>query len=250
MDFYDQNRIRLSLGTRAVKLDKAKRIVETSDGQCHGYDKLLIATGIDPLKPSVPGVELKGIFTMHDLIQADQVRAFAREARQVVVVGGGLFGYGHGGRAEKNWFGGKVSGQEVCLRRSLFDEYGCKLIQEEFTRLGVNVFTNTEVQAFEGMDSKLAKILTHDGKQIESSFCFLSIGAVPAVNWVGKSGLKIDKGVLVDGHLQSSEKIFFQPGILPKLPTLFPKSKSFKRIGSMPAHRDALLAIIWREVSR
>src|SRR3989338_1846824 len=53
MDFYEQNRIRLKLGTRAIKLDKAKRIVETSAGQCHGYDKLLIATGIAPLKPSV-----------------------------------------------------------------------------------------------------------------------------------------------------------------------------------------------------
>ena len=92
LDFYDQNRIRLRLGTMAVKLDKERKVIETADGQRCGYDKLLIATGIAPLKPSVPGVELKGIFTMHDLIQADQVRAFAKEARQVVVIGGGLLG--------------------------------------------------------------------------------------------------------------------------------------------------------------
>ena len=78
--------------------------------------------------------------------------------------------------------------------------------------MGVNVFTDTEVQAFEGADGKLVKILTKDGKQIESSFCFLSIGAVPAVNWLQESGLKIDKGVLVDKHLQCSEKDIFSAG--------------------------------------
>lgn len=212
LDFYEQNRIRLRLGTRAVKLDKERKVVEASDGQRYGYDKLLIASGIAPLKPSVPGVELKGIFTMHDLIQADQVRAFAKEARQVVVIGGGLLGMDMAEELKRIGLEVKFLVRRHVLGDPFFDEYGCKLIQEEFTRLGVNVHTNVEVQAFEGVDSKLAKIVTQDGKQIESSFCFLSIGAVPAVNWVGKSGLKIDKGVLVDGHLQSSEKDIFSAG--------------------------------------
>jgi len=212
LDFYEQNRIRLRLGTRAVKLDKERKVVEISDGQRYGYDKLLIASGIAPLKPSVPGVELKGIFTMHDLIQADQVRAFAKEARQVVVIGGGLLGMDMAEELKRIGLEVKFLVRRHVLGEPFFDEYGCKLIQEEFTRLGVNVHTNAEVQAFEGVDSKLAKIVTQDGKQIESSFCFLSIGAVPAVNWLRESGLKIDKGVLVDGRLQSSEKDIFSAG--------------------------------------
>lgn len=212
LDFYEQNRIRLRLGTRAVKLDKERKIVETADGQRYGYGKLLIASGIAPLKPSVPGVELKGIFTMHDLIQADQVRAFAKEARQVVVVGGGLLGMDMAEELKRIGLEVRFLVRRHVLGDPFFDEYGCELIQEEFACLGVNVFTNAEVQAFEGVDSKLAKIVTQDGKQIESSFCFLSIGAVPAVNWLGESGLKIDKGVLVDGRLQSSEKDIFSAG--------------------------------------
>src|SRR3989339_1134331 len=212
MDFYDQNRIKLKLGTRAVKLDKERKIVETADGQRYGYDKLLIATGIAPLKPSVPGVELKGVFTMHDLIQADMVRVFAREAREVVVVGGGLLGMDMAEELKRAGLEVKFLVRRHVLGDPFFDEYGCKLIQEEFTRLGVNVFTGTEVRAFEGVGDKLAKIMTTDGKQMESSFCFLSIGAVPAVNWLRESGLKIDKGVLVDGRLQSSEKDIFSAG--------------------------------------
>src|SRR3989339_718045 len=212
LDFYDQNRIRLRLGTMAVKLDKEKKIVETSDGQRYGYNKLLIATGIAPLKPSVPGVELKGIFTMHDLIQADQVRAFAKEARQIVVIGGGLLGMDMAEALKRIGLEVKFLVRRHVLGDPFFDEYSCKLIQEEFTHLGVKVLTDAEVQAFEGMDSTLAKIVTQDGKQIESPFCFLSIGAVPAVNWLRENSLKIDKGVLVDGRLQSSEKDIFSAG--------------------------------------
>ena len=148
LDFYEQNRIRLRLGTRAVKLDKERKIVETADGQRYGYDKLLIASGIAPIKPSVPGVELKGIFTMHDLIQADQVRAFAKEARQVVVVGGGLLGMDMAEELKRIGLEVKFLVRRHVLGEPFFDEYGCKLIQEEFTRLGVNVHTNAEVQAF------------------------------------------------------------------------------------------------------
>jgi nitrite reductase (NADH) large subunit len=212
MDFYDQNRIRLKLGTRAVKLDKERKNVETSDGQRYGYDKLLIATGIDPIKPPYLGGALPGIFTMHYLYHAEQMRTITKEAKEVVVVGGGLLGMDMAEELKKAGLDVKFLVRRHVLGDPFFDEYGCKLIQEEFTCLGVNVFTNTEVQAFEGMDSKLAKIVTKDGKQIESSFCFLSIGAVPAVNWIGESGLKIDKGVLVDGRLQSSEKDIFSAG--------------------------------------
>ena len=212
MDFYDQNRIRLRPGIRAFKLDKERKIVETSDGQRYGYDKLLIATGIIPLKPSVPGVELKGIFTMHDLIQADRVRVFAREAKRVVVVGGGLLGMDMAEELKRIGLGVTFLVRRSVLGDPFFDEYGCKLIQEEFTRLGINVFTDTEVQAFEGVDGELAKIMTSDGGVLDSSFCFLSIGAVPAVNWLRESGLEIDKGILVDGHLQSSEKEIFSAG--------------------------------------
>src|SRR3989339_1372752 len=212
LDFYEQNRIMLKLGMRAVKLDKERKFVETSEGKQYGYDKLLIATGIDPLTPAYPGGNLKGIFTMHYLYHADRIRIITKEAKEVVVVGGGLLGMDMAEELKKAGLDVRFLVRRHALGDPFFDEYGCKLIQEEFVCLGVNVFTNTEVQAFEGMDSKLAKIMTTDRKQIESSFCFLSIGAVPAVNWLGESGLKIDKGVLVDGRLQSSEKDIFSAG--------------------------------------
>ena len=212
MEYYNQKRIELQLGVKAVKLDKGRKFVETSDGQRYGYDKLLIATGIDPIKPPYPGRELRGIFTMHYLFQADPVKSFVKEARHVVVVGGGLLGMDMAEELKRTGLEVDFLARRPVLGDPFFDEYGCKLIQEEFKRLGVNVVTGTEVKTFEGMDGKLVKIVTKGGQEIKTSFCFLAIGGNPAVDWLKESGLKIDKGILVDGHLQSNEDDIFSAG--------------------------------------
>ena len=146
-DFYVQKKIRLQLGTRATKLDKKSRAIETSEGNTYGYDKLLIATGISPIEPKFPGSRLEGVFTMHDLIQAERLKVAVRDAKQVVVVGGGLLGMD---MAEEF----RTIGLHVVflVRRNnlgdpFFDEYGGKLIRDEFKNMGVEVITDAEVQA-------------------------------------------------------------------------------------------------------
>lgn len=204
-DFYVQKKIQLHLGTRATKLDKKKRVVETSDENIYGYDKLLIATGISPIEPKFPGSRLEGVFTMHDLIQAERLKVAVRDAKQVVVVGGGLLGMD---MAEEF----RTTGLHVVFlvrRNSLgdpfFDEYGCKLIRDEFKNMEVEVITNAEVQSLEGTNNQLASVLLTDGRRFDSNLCFIAIGATHAVDWLKDSGLKIENGVLVDRYLRSHD---------------------------------------------
>lgn len=212
MDFYRQARINLQLGVEVVRLDKERNFVEALDGKRYEYDKLLIATGIDPVRPPFPGGDLKGILTMHYLCQADQVNAFTREVKHVVVVGGGLLGMDMAEELKKIGLEVKLLVRRRSLGAPFFDEYGCKLLQEEFSHLGVTVLTNTEVKACEGLNGKLTKVITTDGLEIECPFCFLSIGAVPAVGWLENSGLDIDTGILVNEYLQSSKEGIFSAG--------------------------------------
>jgi len=193
-DFYVQKKIQLHLGTRATKLDKKKRVVETSEKNIYGYDKLLIATGISPI-----------VFTMHDLIQAERLKVAVRDAKQVVVVGGGLLGMD---MAEEF----RTTGLHVVFlvrRNSLgdpfFDEYGCKLIRDEFKNMEVEVITNAEVQSLEGTNNQLASVLLTDGRRFDSNLCFIAIGTTHAVDWLKDSGLKIENGVLVDRYLRSHD---------------------------------------------
>ncbi|MCF6150526.1 MAG: FAD-dependent oxidoreductase [Candidatus Kuenenia sp.] len=211
-DFYVQKRINLHLGIKATKLDKENRIIETSEGNKYGYDKLLIATGITPLEPKFPGSRIEGVFTMHDLVQAERMKGFVKDAKQVVVVGGGLLGMD---MAEEF----KAIGLNVTfiVRRDIlgdpfFDEYGCKLIHDEFKTMGVEVITNTEVYAFEDMNNRLTTVYTKDGKRFDSDVCFIAIGATHAVDWLKGSSLKIENGVLVDKYLRSHDDDIFSAG--------------------------------------
>ncbi|MBM4055401.1 MAG: hypothetical protein FJ264_12200 [Planctomycetes bacterium] len=211
-DFYVQKKINLQLGIRATKLDKENRIIETDTGKTYGYDKLLIATGITPLEPKFPGSSLEGVFTMHDLIQAERVKDFVKNTRQVVVVGGGLLGMD---MAEE--FRSIGLGVTLLIRRSIigdpfFDDYGCKLIHDEFKTMGVNIIADTEVQAFEGTNNRLAAVFTKDGKRIDSDFCFIAIGATHAVDWLKNSSLKVKSGVLVDEYMRSHDDNIFSAG--------------------------------------
>lgn len=212
LDYYHQKKIRLVLGVKTVKLDKKRKTAETGDGRQYGYDKLLIATGITPLDLSIPGRELEGIFTMHDLMQADQVRSFVKEAKQAVVVGGGLLGMDMAEELKSIGLAVDFLIRKPIIGGPFIDEYGCTLIKEEFERIGVNVLTSTEIRAFDGINGKLQNIITKDGRFMERSFCFLSIGAVPAVDWLKGSGLKIEKGVLVNEYLQSNDEDIFSAG--------------------------------------
>lgn len=211
-DFYVQKKINLQLGIRATKLDKENRIIETSKGNKYKYDKLLIATGIMPLEPKFPGSCLEGVFTMHNLMEAERVKASVKDAKQVVVVGGGLLGMDMVEEFRAIGLNVTFLVRRNALGAPFFDEYGCKLIHDEFKIMGADVITNAEVHAFEGKNNRLATVVTKNGRICKSNVCFVAIGATHAVDWLKNSSLKIENGVLVDKYLRSHDDDIFSAG--------------------------------------
>jgi nitrite reductase (NADH) large subunit len=92
LEWYQQNRIQLRLGVRINDIDVSGRTVNGDDGSVTSFDKVLLATGSNPLIPPMEGVKKEGVFVFRNL---DDTRALlARAARGVkaVVIGGGLLG--------------------------------------------------------------------------------------------------------------------------------------------------------------
>lgn len=91
-DHYAKNRITNLLGTRIVTVDAAgKRVIDASGGS-RQYDRLLLATGANPVKPPIEGADLKGVFTLRSVDDADRIMEFCSGVDDIVVVGGGLLG--------------------------------------------------------------------------------------------------------------------------------------------------------------
>ena len=92
VDWYEQHGIRLHLGKKVAKIDRAARKVVAADGTTESYDRLLLATGSNPFIVPIPGVDLQGVITYRDIADTEAMIQASGRYRHAVVIGGGLLG--------------------------------------------------------------------------------------------------------------------------------------------------------------
>ena len=90
--FYAEHGIETMFGTRATRIDLSERMVELEDRRHIPFDALLIATGGRNRRMSIPGSDLKGIYSLRTVQDADRIREEAIAGRRVVIVGMGFIG--------------------------------------------------------------------------------------------------------------------------------------------------------------
>src|SRR6476661_7229076 len=91
-EWYEQNRIRLHAGKKAVQIDRVRRVVRADDGTEEEYDRLLLCTGSNPFILPVPGKDLQGVIAYRDIADSRATSEAATRYRKAVVIGGGLLG--------------------------------------------------------------------------------------------------------------------------------------------------------------
>ena len=90
--WYAENGVRLILGAQAERLDPGTGTVRLADGSDLAFDRLVLATGSQPIRPPMPGLDLSGVLTFRDLADVDAIHAACVRGRRAVVIGGGLLG--------------------------------------------------------------------------------------------------------------------------------------------------------------
>ena len=98
LDWYAANSITLKTGDPVVRIDRISRKVVTESGEEAGYDRLLLATGSNPVIIPVPGHDKPGVIGFRDIADVDAMLAAAKHYKKAVVIGGGLLGLAVYGR--------------------------------------------------------------------------------------------------------------------------------------------------------
>jgi len=211
LSWYEKRGIAVHLGVEVAGLDpRAKRIVLTDDRQVP-YDRLLLATGSRPFVPPIEGVDKDGVFTLRTIEDALAIRRWAEGAKRAVVVGGGLLGL-EAARALT------VLGLEVTvlergphlLQRQL-DADGGALMRELIGAMGIEVVLEASSQAILG-DGQASGVLLQDGRRIEGGLILISAGVRSNVRLAQDAGLEVNRGVVVDEHLQTSAEDIYAAG--------------------------------------
>ena len=178
------------------------------------YEKLVLATGADPIRPPIPGINLENIFTLRhfeDVRKLEQTLDLP-QTKNVVIIGGGYIGvefaYMIKQRADLNVT--IIELLEHLLEASLDDEF-CAVAEEELRRNGVKIYTKSRVTELKGKE-KVEKVV-FDNKEIPADVVILAIGVKQAVELALTAGVKSNRhGIEVDKYFKTSVEDIYAIG--------------------------------------
>ncbi|MES2794608.1 MAG: molybdopterin-dependent oxidoreductase [Bacteroidota bacterium] len=210
-DQFETNNIIVHKGVSIEDIDRKNQIVVDSEGVEHHYDRLILGTGSRAfMPPNVP--KIPGIFNMRSRIDADTLLPFLQKSNPTaLIVGGGLLGLELA--ASLRELDVKVT---VVQRISRFmdrqlDQQGSDLLHKEIVERGIEVYYNDEVQNYYGTE-KLEAVRLKSGRKIECDVAVFAIGTTPNVELAKTAGLEVNRGVVVNDYLQTSDPQIFAMG--------------------------------------
>ncbi|HEY2744560.1 MAG TPA: FAD-dependent oxidoreductase [Polyangia bacterium] len=218
-EWFAEHGIELALGARVVAIDGKKRSVTVENGRSYEYDRLLMATGAEPIGLTVEGADDARVRYLRTLDDSRQIVAHAKEGARAVVVGASFIGLEVAAslRARKVEVD-VVAPDEVPLGRVMGKELGAFLrgLHEEH---GVKFHLGRKPARVDGggHENSLAVVLD-DGTRLPCDFVVVGIGVRPAVALAEKAGLRVDHGIVVDAELRSSDPNIYAAGDLARYP--------------------------------
>ncbi|CAM3182473.1 Reductase C-terminal [Paracoccus aminovorans] len=185
------------LGSPAAGLDVAARRVTLANGEGLDYDRLLIATGVTPIMPDIPGRDLAGVHTLRDLDHAMALRREMAPGKSLVILGSGFIGCEVAASARKlglevtivdrlGWPMNRVMGPEIAgLFREIHEEQGVQFRME------------AQAAAFLG-EGRVTGVQLAGGEVLQADIVLVGVGSAPATGWLEGSGLVLQNGILCD----------------------------------------------------
>jgi NAD(P)H-nitrite reductase large subunit len=203
-DFYEKNKIGTFLGSRVKRLFLNEHAVELEDGKRIAWEKLLVATGGLPIVPQIEGILKKGVFTFITLKDAKAIDHYLDGAMRAVVIGGGLIGISVTEALVKR--GVKVTVVEMKERilNTILDEETSAREEATIGEAGVSIVTGRTVAKIGSEEKTTSSVTLDDGQVVPCDLVIVAIGVRPRTELVAGTGIKINRGIVVDRRMATS----------------------------------------------
>ena len=189
-----------------TSFDAEKKHVETKKGDAFEYEKLILATGSNPIMPPIEGIEKKGIYQIQkDMDYLKNLKKDIQKAKDIVIIGGGFIGIEFAD--ELSQFKDKnVTVVEFLpeILANSFDSEFSNLAKDKIVENGTILMTGKKAVKFNG-EERVESVSLSDNTEIPCQLVILGIGARPNSDLAKKAGLEIgkSKGILVDEYLRT-----------------------------------------------
>jgi nitrite reductase (NADH) large subunit len=203
--------VTLKYGCRATEIDVGRGELKIAGDESIEFSRLVLATGSTPLRLNVPGAELAGVHTFRDSRDVDLLLTLAAQRKRVVVVGGGLLGLEAAyGLAKAGTLVTLLHLMDRLMERQL-DAPAAELLKTLVERKGVSVLLNANTARIHG-ETRVEGVELADGRRIEADAVVFAAGIRPNAALAKEAGISVNRGVVVDDHLQTSAENIFALG--------------------------------------
>jgi nitrite reductase (NADH) large subunit len=212
LEWYEERRVFVHAGVKAEAIDRPSRVVVGGGGKVvEPYDALVLATGSRPFVPPLEGAQQRGVFVFRTLEDCHAIAAYAQECDRAVVIGGGLLGL----EAARGLLshGLEVTVVEVAphLMAQQLDPGGAELLKLKLEAMGVRFRLSTVTTHVLG-DGAVAGLRFKDGSTLDTDMVVISCGIRPNVEVAREAGLAVERAVVVDDQLRTSDPAAFAVG--------------------------------------
>ncbi|MER6612377.1 NAD(P)/FAD-dependent oxidoreductase [Streptomyces xantholiticus] len=196
-------------GVRATSVDRERRLVHCADGTTVGYDRLVLATGSNPVLPPLRGLGPGLPDGVHPFRTMDDCAALSdavRPGTRAVVVGGGLLGVSAARALAVRGAKVVLAQQGEHLMERQLDVSASGLLRAHLELLGVEVHTECRVRGLRTTpEGEVAAVILADGFALDAEIVVLACGVRPRVGLAVDAGLEVRKGIVVDDELRTSD---------------------------------------------
>lgn len=237
--WYEANGVRLHAGIRAERIDRETRTVHGGPDIVEPFDALVFATGSRPHLPPIDGLVddagalEEGAFVFRTVDDCERMLARTRDARAVVVIGGGLLGLEAARGFLNHGLEVTVVQRSERLMDAQLDDLASRVLRRQFERMGLNVMTgHSTVGVIK--DDRLRGVRFSDGSTVPCDMLVVAAGIRPNVQLAEASGLDVRRGIVVGDDLAC------------------PGAESIYAIGECAEHRGTtygLVAPLWEQAA-
>jgi apoptosis-inducing factor 3 len=220
-EFYAEHGIELLTSTRVASIDVQGKRVVLENGEARPYDRLLLATGADPVKLKIPGADRPHVHYLRTLADSNAIIAGAGKAKRAVVIGASFIGLESAASLRTRGLEVRVVAPDAAPLVKVFGPELAAYIKALHDQHGVTFSLQKTVTEI-GADS----VTLDGGEKVPADLVVIGIGVRPSVELAQRAGLTVDNGVIVNEQLQTSVPEIYAAGDIAR----FPDRRSGERI--------------------
>jgi NADPH-dependent 2,4-dienoyl-CoA reductase/sulfur reductase-like enzyme/nitrite reductase/ring-hydroxylating ferredoxin subunit len=212
-EFYAEAAIDLRLATEVASIDSRARHIMLADGKTLAYDRLLLATGAEPVRLPIPGADQPHVHTLRSVADSRAIIEAAKGARRAVVIGASFIGLEVAASLRtRNIEVHVVAPEQRPMERILGPEMG-DFVRHLHEEHGVIFHLGDTVASIDGKHANLKS-----GGSLEADVVVVGVGVRPRLTLAEKAGLALDRSVPVNAYLETTTPGIYAAGDIARWP--------------------------------